>query len=72
MEKILDALAKKVERVLALAEALQLEKAAWQNEKARLERLLREAEAERNRLRRDMETARGRVERLVSQLPEQI
>ncbi|MDR2638196.1 MAG: hypothetical protein LBB55_07655 [Zoogloeaceae bacterium] len=72
MEKILDALAKKVERVLALAESLQLEKAALQNEKARLEQLLRETEAERNRLQHDMEAARGRVERLISQLPEQI
>jgi len=65
MDKTLDALAEKIEQVILLTESLQGEKAA-------LETRLKKSEEERDRLKKNMEQAHERIERLMTQLPEQI
>jgi uncharacterized protein (TIGR02449 family) len=63
MEQKLEALAGKIEQVVALVERLQSEKAA-------LEVRLTQVTAERDALRQNVEFARLRVEALMRQLPE--
>jgi len=65
MDKTLDRLFGKVEQVLMLAESLRSENAA-------LEARLRQTEEERDLLKKNAGEARERIERLMSQLPEQI
>ncbi|MDR3323409.1 MAG: hypothetical protein LBS89_04305 [Zoogloeaceae bacterium] len=64
MEKELEALAGKVEQVARLLERLQAENAS-------LKRRLATGEAERERLRQNMDVARSRVETLLEQIPEE-
>lgn len=61
----MDALFGKIEQIVMQAESLR-------SEKALLETRLRQAEEERDWLKRNVEQARERIERLMSQLPEQI
>lgn len=63
MEQKLEALAGKVEQVVALVDRLQSEKAA-------LEVQLTQVTSERDALRQNVEFARLRVEALMRQLPE--
>ncbi|MCL2022094.1 MAG: hypothetical protein FWG81_08435 [Betaproteobacteria bacterium] len=65
MDKTLDRLFGKVEQVVMLAESLR-------GENAMLETRLRQVEEERDWLKKNAEQARERIERLISQLPEQI
>lgn len=63
MEMELEALAGKVEKVVALVGRLQSDNGA-------LRQRLAEVEAERDQLRLNMDAARARVEALMGQLPE--
>jgi uncharacterized protein (TIGR02449 family) len=64
MEKELESLADKVERAVLLVERLRADNAALKDR-------LTTAEAERERLRRNMAAARARVESLMGQIPEE-